>query len=116
MNMDQDWLDRRLAAESYLPDDGFTSRVVDRLPKAPHRTFSFRRRILMCSWLLAFCLFLVLFVSALQTTQHVLASLSTASVLTRFAGELRQPYVLLCAATGAALLGLGTLRFLERLR
>ncbi|MDQ3198704.1 MAG: hypothetical protein M3Q46_05880 [Verrucomicrobiota bacterium] len=48
-----DWLDQRLRDEMpYIDDDGFTARVVQKLPVAPRRQ-SYRSAILLCITLLA---------------------------------------------------------------
>ena len=44
MNMD-DWLDSRLAEDAYLPDEGFTARVMQQLPSQP--LLDERRRFLL---------------------------------------------------------------------
>lgn len=73
MNMDdRDWLDRRLQAGAYLPDDGFTARVLERLP-APRRALVLRRRILAVAALVAGGLALVLVLPLVHSIQQALA-------------------------------------------
>jgi hypothetical protein len=56
----EDWLERRLREEMpYIDDDGFTPRVVQKLPAAHHR-LSFRAVILLSITLLASALTYVL--------------------------------------------------------
>lgn len=51
--LQEDWLDARLREEMpYIDDDGFTARVVQKLP-APHHRRSFRGAILLCATILA---------------------------------------------------------------
>jgi Domain of unknown function (DUF5056) len=51
--LQEDWLDARLRQEMpYIDDDGFTARVVQKLP-APESRRSFRETILICVTLLA---------------------------------------------------------------
>ena len=51
--LQQDWLDKRLREEMpYIDDDGFTARVVQKLPAAQPRR-SFRGAILLCAAILA---------------------------------------------------------------
>ena len=58
--LEEDWLERRLREEvPYIDDDGFTARVVQKLPLAHHRR-SFRAAILLCVTLLASALAYIL--------------------------------------------------------
>jgi hypothetical protein len=51
--LQEDWLDQRLRDElGYIDDDGFTARVVQKLPAAGSR-YSFRAAVLLCVTLLA---------------------------------------------------------------
>lgn len=51
--LQEDWLDRRLREEmAYIDDDGFTARVVQKLPPPPRR-HSFRAAILLSVTVLA---------------------------------------------------------------
>jgi len=51
--LQEDWLDARLREEMpYIDDDGFTARVVQKLPAAHHQR-SFRGAILLCATILA---------------------------------------------------------------
>ena len=51
--LQEDWLDKRLREEMpYINDDGFTARVLQRLP-AGHPRRSFRGAILLCATILA---------------------------------------------------------------
>ena len=51
--LQEDWLDARLREEMpYIDDDGFTTRVLQKLPAA-HPRRSFRGAILLCATILA---------------------------------------------------------------
>jgi hypothetical protein len=51
--LQEDWLDARLREMMpYIDDDGFTARVVQKLPAAHHRR-SFRGVILLCATIIA---------------------------------------------------------------
>jgi hypothetical protein len=58
MNETEDWMERTLRAEAtehaaaYLPDDGFTARVLARLPP-PAALPAWRRPVVLMLWLLA---------------------------------------------------------------
>jgi hypothetical protein len=52
--LQEDWLDARLREEMpYIDDEGFTARVMEKLPAAPARQRSFRGAILISLTILA---------------------------------------------------------------
>ena len=114
-NEDRDWLDQRMALNNYIPDDGFTARVVGRLPKArAHAMAAPRRRILFVSAFLAFCLVLVQIVPLVRGIDQLASHFSLAWPLAHFLGLVRQPAVLLAAAGGVIVLGFASVPFLRR--
>ena len=115
MSMDQDWLDQRLASENYLPDDGFTARVVAQLPQKRKAALPVRGWILGGSGLLAFCLFVLQVFPLIRS----LAAFSPTARITiapaQLESFLQQPALLLGAMVCAILLTVGALSVLRRL-
>ncbi len=68
---DHDWLDQRLASGGYVPDDGFTARVLDRASAKRARSLHLRRVILMCAAVLAGALVLVQSVALARSIQQL---------------------------------------------
>ena len=115
MSMDQDWLDSRLAAESYLPDQGFTARVVSSLPHKPRTVVSLRVVILCGTGLLAFWLFLWQLPPVLQSVGHSLGGRYSVGInLGLLSAELQQPMVLFSLAGILLTVGVGSIPFLRR--
>jgi hypothetical protein len=115
-----DWLDARLQEDQYLPDQGFTARVMDRLPASP--VLDPRRRLLfLAPFLLLACV--TVWVQTLSTRPELVAFARNFRSLLRHADFLQvfstlaylleQPTVLFgCLGAGilAAYLGSPTLR------
>lgn len=78
MNVNQDdWLDRQLAASSYIADDGFTNRVVERVSKSHASAVSVRTRILGLSGMCAASLLSLHLAMLMPIILHYLASIPT---------------------------------------
>jgi len=116
MNMqNQDWLDERIAVQNYIPDDGFTARVVSRLPQARADAVAIlRSRILFLSAFLAFCLLLVQIIPLAQGLQHLASRYSPADFIGQLAALVQQPAVLYGGAGCVILLGFASIPFLRR--
>ncbi len=109
-----DWLDERLAADSYIPDDGFTARVVRRLPARSTRAEVQRRRILMISAFVAFCLVAVQLVPLFDSARQFLIHHSPVDLLGEMIELAQRPAVVLRAAAAMAVLALVSIPFLRR--
>jgi hypothetical protein len=119
MSMDdlqeKDWLDQRLAATAYLPDDGFTVRVVEKLPHRPRRAFSRRTFILFVATFAAICLVASQLIPLFQAAVGLVAEGSLDHLVAVIGKSLQQPAVLLGCGGGMALLTLGAYPLLKRL-
>jgi hypothetical protein len=109
-----DWLDERLAVDRYIPDDGFTARVVSRLPERRSMAVIVRRRILFVSVFLAVCLGAVQVVPLVLTVERFLALHSPIEAFVRLAAFAEQPFVLVCAAAGIIALSFASIPLLRR--
>ncbi len=97
---DKDWLDERLASGVYIPDDGFTGRVVNRLPKIYSREAKLRLRILFTAALLAVCLAALQIVPLVREIEMVGGQYSLAQMMNSGLSYLQKPtFVLGVAAT-----------------
>jgi hypothetical protein len=78
---DRDWLDQRLASATYVPDDGFTARVVGRLAAEQAQTMKVRSVILAVAALLALALMLVQAVALARSVRPLRPSQSVADFI-----------------------------------
>jgi hypothetical protein len=114
-NEDRDWLDERIAATNYIPDDGFTAKVVGRLPKTRSNAAElFRWRILFVTTFLALCLFAVQMVSVAQGVNQWITRDSLVKTVGQVAAFVQQPGVIYSAAGCVMLLGFASIPFLRR--
>jgi hypothetical protein len=114
-NQDRDWLDERLTMSNYIPDDGFTARVVSRLPESrPQKARSFRSFILLLSGLVAAVLALVQIVPVFRNLNHVALRYLTGDSLGHVASFVQQPVYLYSAAGCMGLLAIVSIPFLRR--
>ena len=114
-NEDRDWLDDRIAVGNYIPDDGFTARVVSRLPKVRSSAAeALRWRILFISALLAGGLLVAQMISLAHGVTYLISRDSLAGVLGQLALFLEQPRVLYGGAAGIVILGFASIPFLRR--
>jgi hypothetical protein len=115
-NEDRDWLEDRMAMNNYIPDDGFTARVVERLPKTRSQPMaSLRWRILFVSAFLAFCLIVVQIVPLVSGLDQLGWHYSFAPSLGPVLGSwVRQPTVILGGAGCVVLLAFASIPFLRR--
>lgn len=112
MNMDdQDWLDAQLVVDRYIPDDGFTGRVVGRLPKRGATAGALRQRILFVSAFLAMCLVAVQIVPLFRSIEFFVSRHSPMESLVRLAVWAEQPIVVACAAGGMIALAVAAIPF-----
>jgi hypothetical protein len=115
MNVDNnDWLDERLAVKAYLPDDGFTARVLERLPQTQPLAVVERRRILAVSSALAALLFVAQTFAMLRGGGPAIGHLLSPEFASEVAALSRQPIVFAGISGGMALLGLSVVPFLRR--
>jgi hypothetical protein len=113
---DNDWLDQRLAAKDYLPDDGFTAQVMERLPqKQPASAGQLRWRILSLSVALAFGVFVLQVLPLFREINPLAARFFSPEGLAHLVALCEQPTVLYSAAAGIVLLGFATIPILNRL-
>jgi hypothetical protein len=97
---DKDWLDERLAASAYLPDDGFTARVVEGLPQRPRTSI---------------CLIASQSIPLFQMVVGLVAGGSLDHLVGLIGKSLHQPIFLAGCGGAMALLTLSAYPFLKRL-
>jgi hypothetical protein len=114
-NQDRDWLDERIAVSNYIPDDGFTARVVRSLPKpSAEPALSQRTMILMVSTLLAMALIVLQVGPLIQSINHFVAHTIRGESVVQIAKWIQEPAVLFSGACGLTLLGVAAIPFLRR--
>ena len=113
-DQDLDWLDERLAAESYIPDHGFTARLMDSLPKRTTRAIKRRTLILFASGFAAVCLMAVQIIPLLQAVIQLVSGGTVDNVMEVVAMRLRQPAFLFECGAAVGLLSLASIPFLRR--
>ncbi len=118
-DQEHDWLDERLAEMPYLPDGGFTERVVSHLPQSIRTDAGrVRRRILTIATGSALALGLVLAVRDVPSLVHTMTPLANAAPFTHAAGYLvewaRQPMFFYGGAAAITLSSFAILPFLRR--
>jgi hypothetical protein len=111
---DKDWLDRRLAADNYIPDEGFTARVVERLPAERASSFAARRCILAVAAFVAVCLAAAQVIPLFRALQQFVAHHSVAETLTGFISLTHQPFVLMGVGAGMTVLAFASIPLLRR--
>jgi hypothetical protein len=111
---DHDWLDQRLAADNYLPDEGFTARVMERLPAKRTRPMRTREGILAVAAFAAICLAAVQVVPLFQNIQQFATHHPIQEMVLGLAGFLQQPMVLAGAGLGMTLLTVASIPLLRR--
>jgi hypothetical protein len=114
MMEDQDWLDRRLAAGHYVPDEGFTSRVVERLPDRRTRPVMARQWILAATAFLAICLAAAQIVPLFRDMQQFAAHHPVANQLLAIVDFAERPFVLFGIAASLTALAFASIPFLRR--
>jgi hypothetical protein len=114
-NRDNDWLDDRLASAAYLPDDGFTVRVITQLPK-PKGSYALgiRGYILLVSSVICLALVAILIGPLVTTLNEMASHYSPLAEMGRLVGLLRQPAALYAAEGISAIGTLIALPFLRR--
>jgi hypothetical protein len=112
---DKDWLDERLAASAYLPDDGFTARVVEGLPQRPRRAFNRRTLILFVAVFTSICLIASQSIPLFQMVVGLVAGGSLDHLVGLIGKSLHQPIFLAGCGGAMALLTLSAYPFLKRL-
>lgn len=114
-NDERDWLDERLAAQDYLPDDGFTGRVVGLLPKMRARAAELLRwRILFISALLSTCLLAVQIMPLARGINQMFLQYSPMETVGQLSRLLQQPDVIFGGAAGIVILGFASIPLLRR--
>lgn len=111
---DQDWLDQRLAADNYIPDEGFTTRVVGGLGVERASSLAARRRILAVAAFVAICLAAAQIVPLFRALQQFVLHHSIAETLTGLIGLTHQPFVLVGLGTGLTVLAFASIPLLRR--
>jgi hypothetical protein len=114
-NRDKDWLDDRLVSAAYLPDDGFTVRVIAQLPKA-NRAYALgiRGYILLISSVICLALVAILIGPLVATLLQVASHYSATEETGRFVGLLRQPLAVYGAEAVSVVGTIIALPFLRR--
>ena len=114
-NQDRDWLDERIAVQNYIPDDGFTAGVVNRVAKTRADAAGIvRRRILFLTTFLAACLLVVQMVPLADGVSHLASRYSPLEAMKELAALLHQPGVVFGGAGCVILLGIASIPFLRR--
>ena len=111
---DQDWLDRRLAVDKYIPDEGFTARVIDRLPAQQSRSLVMRCRILAAAAFLAVCLVAVQIGPLFHSIRQLMADHSVAEIFGLVATIAQRPVFLFSVAAGMTILAVASIPLLRR--
>jgi hypothetical protein len=116
MNVDNDWLDQRLAVkDTYIPDEGFTARVMGHVPKKqPATAGRIRWRVLSISVAIAFCLFVLQIVPLLQNLNPLLTHYTSPDALNDLIMLCQSPAVLFSIAGSVILLGFAAIPLLRR--
>jgi len=100
---------------NYIPDDGFTARVVDRLPRSRAGAAEVLRwRILLVSAFLAFCLVIVQIVPLARDLDQLASAYSPGETFRHLLGLIRQPAVMLGGAVCVIVAGFASIPFLRR--
>jgi hypothetical protein len=111
---DQDWLDRRLTADNYIPDEGFTARVMERLPVKQPQAVVLRQRILAASAFVAACLIALQIVPLFHTFEHLAAHHPITGLFLGLATLIQQPLILVAAAAGMTFVAVASIPLLRR--
>ena len=111
---DRDWLDRRLAAGTYVPDDGFTARVVGRLSVNRAREITRRRQILAIAAILATALILVQIIPLAHALQQLVAGQSIPGLIGAIGANMHGYLLPVSAAVAMTALALGSISLLRR--
>jgi hypothetical protein len=111
---DHDWLDQRMAVDAYVPDDGFTARVIERLPAKRPRAVVLRQRILAASVFLAVCLMALHVVPLVYNLEQFTAHHSPLEMFARVATFILQPVVQVRAAIAIVVLAFASIPLLRR--
>ncbi len=115
MNMDdQDWLDRQLAADNYIPDQGFTAGVVERLVTDRANSLAARRRILTAAAFVAFCLAAAQIMPLFRSLEHFAAHHSITEIFADVASLTHQPFFVVSIGAGMTVLALASIPLLRR--
>lgn len=117
-DQDRDWLDDRLAAGNYIPDDGFTSKVLAELPGNARKIEAQRRWILAGAFAVAAGVAISMTIAdagnwALAFSR-LLSGIFQAGNVAHFTALLEQPTGLLGLAAVAATLTAASIPFLRR--
>jgi hypothetical protein len=112
-NEDQDWLDRQLAANTYIADEGFTAQVVKTLPKERPRGLTARQKILFSVSLVSACLAVALVATALTALNQGSVGAVNPEKIERGFQLLKEPTVIY---GGAGLLFLATIAAIPLIR
>jgi hypothetical protein len=114
-NDDRDWLDERLAVENYIQDDGFTGRVISRLPNMRSSAVALLRwRILFISALLSTGLLALQIGPLTRSLTQLFFHYSPMDGLELLSRILQQPNVIYGGAGCVILLGFASIPFLRR--
>jgi hypothetical protein len=111
---DRDWLDQRLASGTYLPDDGFTARVVGQLADTRARDLVRRQRILAVASVLALALVIVQIVPLIHDIQVLVAGMSLQGLVATV-GTHAHDWIFQAGAAGVmTLVALGSVALVRR--
>jgi hypothetical protein len=118
-DQDTDWLDDKLGVNNYIPDDGFSARVVDQLPQAwLSNAESMRRGILiLCGFFAAGVAvgMLAMQIGPLKQAVSVLLSRSSMmAALNHFMLMMHEPVVLYSVSGGLFILAFAAIPLLRR--
>jgi hypothetical protein len=113
-----DWLDERLAVNSYLPDEGFTAQVIGRLPETRPKVALLRSRILFLTMVFAFGLATGMAIMKIGSLLQAFNRLAThgplPEILTQIARLAQHPGVIYGGAAAIILLGFVSIPWLRR--
>jgi len=118
-DQDTDWLDDKLGVNNYIPDDGFSARVVDQLPQAwLSNAESMRRGILiLCGFFAAGVAvgMLAMQIGPLkQAVSFLLSRSSMMAALNHFMLMMHEPVVLYSVSGGLFIVAFAAIPLLRR--
>jgi hypothetical protein len=113
LNPENDNLDQLLKDKIYVPDDGFTQKVLQRLP-APSR-FNRRKLVLAVSFFLAGIVYVIQAWPPVISFAYALSSAASSGQTTHWISYLMNPFCLAAGLAIAVLLSLLSVRLLAYL-